>query len=96
MSAKYLFLLLDNNYLKLFNVPINIFQIEKREINNDYQVGYEYLIFFSNKTSFLVGETEILEDNENTVIYHCLDYYQENEVNVSEVFKEIEKLINFY
>lgn len=45
MSTRSLFLLLDNNYLKLSSLPINKFQIEKREIDNNYQIRYEYLIF---------------------------------------------------
>ena len=52
MSTKSLFLLLDNNYLKLSSLPFNKFQIEKREIDNSYQIGYEYLIFFSDKESY--------------------------------------------
>lgn len=94
MSAKALFLLLDNNYLKLFNVPINIFQIEKREIDNNYQIGYEYLIFFSNKKSYLIGRTEIVEDDENIINFYCLDYYQEdNKINITAILKEVEDLI---
>ena len=94
MSAKALFLLLDNNYLKLFNVPINIFQIEKREIDNNYQIGYEYLIFFSNKKSYLIGKTEIVEDDENIINFHCLDYYQEDDkINITAILKKVEDLI---
>lgn len=94
MSTKSLFLLLDNNYLKLSSLPINKFQIEKREIDNNYQIGHEYLIFFSNKESYLIGKTEIGEDDENIINFHCLDYYQEEDkIIIPAVLKKVENLI---
>ena len=93
MSVKMIFDIIETNYLQLSSLLTSTFQIERREIDNDYQVGYEYLVFFSDKTALLIGRTEIIEDYANSINYHCFDYYQENEIDVSAVLKKLQILL---
>jgi hypothetical protein len=88
---------------KIENLPATTIQLEKREIEWgdewDSETGYEYLIFFSDKSAYLVGETQVIEDREDYAQAdswqqsHCRDYYQERSVPCLEVLEKLEAVV---
>lgn len=89
---------------KIKNLPATTIQIEKRNIEWgdewDSETGYEYLIFFDDKSAYLVGETQVIEDREDYAQAdswqqsHCRDYYQERgTVPCLEVLEKLESVV---
>lgn len=95
--------LIRENKDKIENLPTTTIQVEKRDIDWgdewDSESGYEYLIFFSDKTAYLVGETVVVEDREDYAQAdswkqsHCTDYYENKNVDCLEVLEKIEAVI---
>lgn len=86
-------------------LPNTIIQIEKRDINYgdeyDSENGYEYLIFFADKSVYLVGEIQIIEDRDDYAQAdsweqtYCIDYYNElKSVTCLEVLEKLESVLN--
>lgn len=88
---------------KIENLPETVIQLEKRDIEWgdewDSETGYEYLIFFADKSAYLVGETKVIEDREDYSQAdsweqsHCTDYYQERNVTCLEVLEKLEAVV---
>lgn len=89
---------------KIENLPTTTIKLERRNINWgdgwNYQAGYEYLIFFADKSSYLVGQITVIEDSEDYAQAdswqesYCMDYYQKREtVPCSEVLEKLEAAV---
>ena len=89
---------------KIKTLPVTKIQVEKRDIEYgdewDSETGFEYLIFFADKSAYLVGETKVIEDREDYaqadswVQQHCKDYYQERwTVPALEVLEKLEYIL---
>ncbi|WP_026715254.1 hypothetical protein [Flavobacterium daejeonense] len=85
---------INTNKIELKNYPNTTFQIEDRIIDSEDKIGYEYLIFFSDKSAFLIGECEVFNENENTIEFHCFDYYQKRIVSPSEIINKFKTYLN--
>lgn len=89
---------INSNIDKLNTYPTTTIQIEKREVHfgDEYggEDGYEYVIFFEDKTAYIIGKTIVHDDNECWSEEHCLDYYQERwNVNPLEILEKIKVLL---
>ena len=92
---------INKNLNKIENLPVSKLQIEKRDVELgdewDSETGYEYLLFFPDKSAYLVGYVKIIEDREhyaNPDSYentYCRDYYQERSVTPIEIIEKLEK-----
>jgi len=96
--------LIQENKAKIETIDKVIIQIEKREIQAgdefDSETGFEYLIFFADKSAYLVGKTIIIEDREDYAQAlswpqeHCISYYQEKpNVPPLEVIEKLEEVL---
>lgn len=94
MNEKAIIDFINTNKVKLENYSNTIFQIEDRIIDSEDKIGYEYLIFFSDKSAFLIGECEVFNEEENTIEFHCLDYYQERIISPSEIINKFKTYLN--
>lgn len=103
VNVKMIINLIRKHKDKIESLPITTIQIEKRDIEWgdewDCKGGYEYLIFFADKSAYLVGETTIVENRENYAKadswkqYHCEEYYQAKTVSCLEVFEKLEAVV---
>ena len=103
VNVKMILELIYEHKHKFEEISPSIMQMEKRDIDWgdewDSEHGYEYLIFFSDKSAYLVGETTLIEDRENYAQAeswqqtHCLDYYEKRRVACLELIEKLEKLI---
>ncbi len=97
---------LHKNMSHFEKFPETILQIERREIEfgDEWsgESGYEYLIFFSDKSGYLVGRTMVHEDAEDWAQaerweqFHCSNYYDGYTVDAIEVMLKLEKLTEEY
>lgn len=102
-NVKMILDLIREHRYEIENLPATTIQLEKRDIEwGDELVsetGYEYLIFFADKSAYLVGETKVIEDGEyyaqadSWMQSHCSDYYQERNVTCLEVLKKLESVV---
>lgn len=98
VTIKQVIELINSNIDKLNTFPTTTIQIEKREVEfgdeDSGGDGYEYVIFFEDKTAYIIGETIVHDDNECWGEEHCLDYSQERwNVNPLEILEKIEVLL---
>jgi hypothetical protein len=103
VNTKMILDFIHENITKIESLPATTIQIEKRDIEFgdqwDSETGYEYLIFFSDKSAYLIGETKVIEDREyyaqadSWIQTHCVDYYQERKVTCLEVLEKLETVI---
>ena len=95
---------IERNKERLYSLPINIIQIEEREIEYgdewDSKSGLEYLMFFENKDAFIVGSQIHTEDGEDWAQpetheeFICRDYYWERNVEPLEVMEKLEAIVS--
>lgn len=106
INIDYIYSWFYNNMKELEKLPVDIIQIEKREISCGDQWsnsnGEEYLFFLSDKSAYLVGYENIIEDQEDWAqaesyqSEHLIDYYTSENVDCEIVMNKllkIEKLI---
>ena len=103
-NAKMILDLIHEHKDKIEGLPITKIQVERRDIEEgdewDSEIGFEYLIFFADKSAYLVGETKVIEDREDYaqadswMQQYCIDYYQERwTVPALEVLEKLEALV---
>jgi len=103
-SVKMILDLIKEHKDKIESLPETTIKIEKQDIEwgNEWysETGHEYLIFFADKSAYLVGETKVIEDREDYaqadswMQQHCIDYYQERwNVPALEVLEKLEDIL---
>jgi len=95
--------LIKENFEIFETLPDTTIQIEKREIDEgdewDSEVGYEYIIAFSDKSVYLVGKSTKIEDREyyaqadSWEVTDCMDLSKQCKTPPLEVLEKLEKII---
>lgn len=85
---------------KIETLPATKIQVEKRDVEQgdewDSETGFEYLIFFADKSAYVVGETKVIDyaQADSWIQQYCEDYYQERcAVPALEVLEKLEAVV---
>ena len=77
------------------DIHIECLHLQIREVDRcDYR-GYEYVLWFSDKTAYIVGDVIVTDDDGISVetydLQYCVDYYKSNTVHPYIVYSKMPK-----